>query len=145
VLLVDPSGDWLAALHALLAEDPDLEVVGWARQSAEAVRQAAGLQPDLVLMEVALPGVSGYRTVAQLKGLRSRPLVLLMTADRRRSARLAAILAGADGCLRKTQLGRRLLPVVRELLAEGRTPGGSPSARLRRLHKELRSSGAEPL
>ncbi|HEX5041270.1 MAG TPA: response regulator [Candidatus Polarisedimenticolaceae bacterium] len=115
VLLVDPSGDWLAAIHALLAEDADLEVVGWARTGAEAVARAAELWPDLVLLELELPDTSGLRTVPRLKRLPRPPLVLLLTAHRRTTVGVAAILAGADGCLRKPQLGHRLLPILREL------------------------------
>ncbi|HEX5045051.1 MAG TPA: response regulator transcription factor [Candidatus Polarisedimenticolaceae bacterium] len=116
VLLVDQNDDFLDGLSALIAEDPGLEVAGRAHSGIEAIERARDLRPDLVLMDVALPDMSGFDAVPWLKRQQPSPLVLLATFHQSRVAELAAMKVGADACVSKTALPDHLLLMLQELL-----------------------------
>ena len=116
VLLVDQNDDFLDGLCSLLAKDPGLEVVGRAHTASQAIERARDLRPDLVLLDVSLADLSGFKAVPRLKALRPAPLVLLMTFHESRAADRAATGAGADGCLSKAGVPDRLLLTLKELL-----------------------------
>ena len=61
VLIVDDHALFRHGLELVLASEPDLEVVGEAADGLEAIERAAELQPDVVLMDVRMPGVGGHR------------------------------------------------------------------------------------
>jgi DNA-binding NarL/FixJ family response regulator len=101
VLVVDDHPIVRDGIKGMLAGDPDFEVVGEAGDGADAVTLAAALKPDVVLLDLRMPGVDGLsaiRTMAQ-RGLASRVLVLT-TYDTERDV-LPAIEAGATGYLLK--------------------------------------------
>lgn len=80
VLLADDHAVLRAGLRALLSNRPDMEVVGEAGDGEAAVRQVKGLRPDVVVMDISMPGVGGLdatREIARL-GLGTRVLVLTM-------------------------------------------------------------------
>jgi DNA-binding NarL/FixJ family response regulator len=116
VLLVDQNDDFLDGLCALIAKDPLLEVAGRAHSASEAIERAKGLRPDLVLMDVSLPDMSGFQVVPWLKEQHPAPLVLLATFHQSRMAELAAMEVGADACVSKTDLPDQLLLTLQELL-----------------------------
>jgi NarL family two-component system response regulator LiaR len=66
VLLVDDETMFLAALRALLEHDARLEVVGDANNATDALELAAAVHPDVVLIDLALPGVDGFETTRRL-------------------------------------------------------------------------------
>lgn len=115
VLVVDQNDDFLDALSSLLTNDPGLEVVGRAHTAAEAIERAEELLPDLVLLDVS-SDTSGLKAVPRLKALHPAPLVLLMIFHKSQAADLAAIGAGADGCVSKAGVPDRLLATIRERL-----------------------------
>ena len=116
VLLVDRNDDFLDGLCSLLEKEPGLEIVGRAHSAQQAIARASKLAPDIVLMDVSLPDVSGFRVVPRLKALRPTPLVLLMTFHDSRAAVQAALEAGADRCLSKIDIFDRLLLTLHELV-----------------------------
>lgn len=116
LLLVDKNDDFLDGLRALLEKDPGIAVVGRAHSASEALQRIPQLRPHLVLMDVCLSDMTGFSAVSKLKALKSAPLVLLMTFHGSRAAGEAALKAGADGCVFKTDLPDRLLLTLQELL-----------------------------
>lgn len=115
VLLVDDSRPLLEALGRFLAVLPGVEVVGQGCSGPEALEQAARLKPDLVLMDLVLPGMSGLEATRRLKAAPEGPLVVVMTLHDDPEHRAAALAAGADGFLDKRTADWRLPPLVREL------------------------------
>jgi two-component system LytT family response regulator len=79
VLLVDDEPLVLRDLERLLAAEPDLEVVGTARSGAEAIERIDDLRPDVVFLDVQMPGLDGLGVVAALDPARA-PLVVFVTA-----------------------------------------------------------------
>src|ERR1051326_7585611 len=87
VLVVDDSATQRAWLVALMEHDPQLEVVGWASEGAAAVRAAARLRPDVITMDLHMPGMDGLEATRQIMQATPTPIVLV-TADASSDRRL---------------------------------------------------------
>ncbi|MEV4114186.1 response regulator transcription factor [Nonomuraea sp. NPDC049695] len=96
-------------LRAALGGEPDLEIVGEAADGEQAVRLAAELQPDIVLMDLRMPGMDGVTAIRRLRGTGPRVLVLT-TFD---TDVLPALEAGATGYLLKDAPPEELVRAVR--------------------------------
>ncbi|MBB1495257.1 response regulator transcription factor [Propioniciclava sp. MC1595] len=103
---------------AILAREPDLEVLAQAGSGPEAVAMVAHHDPDVVLMDLRMPGGDGVDAIRTLRGQRSdRPRILVLTTyDTDRDIR-AALAAGADGYLLKDTPRADLIRAVRDLAA----------------------------
>lgn len=123
VLLVDDSPAFLAAAGALLADCPGVAVAGTASSGREALERARELEPDLVLMDLRMPGMGGLEATRRLG---PRPPVVLMTAyDDEEEYRAAAKAAGAVALLLKFELAPKLPPLIRALRS-ARDEGPAP-------------------
>ncbi|WP_086819391.1 response regulator transcription factor [Allokutzneria sp. NRRL B-24872] len=100
VLLADDHPVVRAGLRDMLSVDPGIEVVGECSDGAEAARMAAELRPDLVLMDLRMPGTDGVAATAKIVAAGSAKVLVLTTYDSDRDI-LRAIEAGAAGYLLK--------------------------------------------
>ncbi|GLY03185.1 DNA-binding response regulator [Actinoplanes sp. NBRC 101535] len=100
-------------LISLFAREPEFEVVGEAGDGAEAVRLAAVCEPDVILMDLRMPGVDGVTAIRQLTEAGSTAKVLVLTTYDTDSHVLPAIEAGAVGYLLKDADRDALLRAVR--------------------------------
>lgn len=128
VLLVDDSPSFLQSALRFLACDGSLEVVGCALNGHEALRQAAVLQPDLVLMDWAMPEMDGLEATRHLKANNLAPCVILLTLHDAAEYREAARGAQADGLVAKADFGVKLLPLIAELLAQTSVASSLPAS-----------------
>jgi DNA-binding NarL/FixJ family response regulator len=110
VVVADDQGLVRAGLCSILATQPDIEVVGEAADGAEAVRRVRELEPDVVLMDIRMPGTDGIEATAQLAGGFARILVLT-TFDLDEYV-YAAMKAGASGFLLKDAPPESLVAAV---------------------------------
>ena len=110
VVVVDDQGLVRAGLISILSTQPDIEVVGEAADGAEAVRRVRELEPDVVLMDIRMPGTDGIEATAQLAGGAARILVLT-TFDLDEHV-YAAMKAGASGFLLKDAPPESLVAAV---------------------------------
>ncbi|MEJ2599298.1 MAG: response regulator transcription factor [Anaerolineales bacterium] len=114
VLVVDDHALFRAGLISLLGEIPEVKVVGEADSGEVAIKLAANLKPDLILMDVHMPGMGGVRAVKALKQ-REDCRVLMLTISKNDADLFGAISAGADGYLLKNaepdELRRAILQV----------------------------------
>lgn len=110
VLIVDDHPVVRAGLRALLTEDPELSVIGECGDGASAVRRCRELAPDVVLMDLKMPGVDGVTATAAVAALGCR-VVVLTTFDTDRDI-LRAIEAGATCYLLKDAPGADLVGAV---------------------------------
>ena len=120
ILIADDHAVLRAGLRMLINSQEDLEVIGEAADGAEAVEQAGVLQPDLVLMDITMPGGGGVPAIpAVLKACpKTRVLVLTMHDDA--TYLRATMEAGATGYLVKSAADTELLTAIRTVAA-GRT------------------------
>jgi len=118
VLLVDDNHDFLEGVSAWLTRDPAFELAGVARSGREALTQVERLDPDVVLMDVAMPDVNGFEATRRIKSKPGAPIVILLTFHESETARVEALAAGADGFVPKTKVTEDLMRVIRSLLPQ---------------------------
>jgi DNA-binding NarL/FixJ family response regulator len=119
VLIVDDHAVVRAGIAALIEVTADLTVVGSAGDGAEAVTLAAELRPDVVLMDLSMPGTDGVAAIARLADECPSARVLVLTSFSDRNWILDALRAGADGYLLKHSDPEVVLDGIRELAAGG--------------------------
>jgi CheY-like chemotaxis protein len=115
VLLVDDDPAFLDTLARILEAETGILVVGRARSAAEAIVQAANLLPDVVVMDVEMPGIDGLETTRRLKARPDAPRVLLVSIYANDEHRRAAREVGADAFLGKSELAWALVGTLLDL------------------------------
>lgn len=113
VLLADDHGILRAGLRALLGNEADIEVVGEAADGEEAVAQAAALDPDVIVLDIAMPRLDGLEAARRIRdrGLRAKILILTVHAEERYL--LPVLRAGGSGYVHKSQADTDLLDAIR--------------------------------
>jgi two-component system response regulator NreC len=120
VLIADDHGVLRAGLRVLLDREPDMQVVGEAADGDRALELCGTLRPDVVLMDVSMPGDSGVETTRKLKALWPDTHVLILTVHEDSSLLHEAIRAGASGYIVKRAVESELVDAVRAV-ARGET------------------------
>lgn len=108
-----------SGLHAMLSNQPDIEVVGEATTGREAVALAAQLSPDVVLMDLHMTDLDGAEAIAQMRTQHLQTPVLVLTAYESNADILRAIEAGATGYLLKDVQRDELFNAIRSV-AQGK-------------------------
>jgi len=101
----------------LIRLEPDMEVVGEASDGAEAIELVNKLQPDVVIMDIAMPKVNGIEATKQIKALHPNTVVLVLTAYDNDQYIFALLEAGAAGYLLKNVRGDELIDAIRAVHA----------------------------
>ncbi|MFC4030561.1 response regulator [Streptomyces polygonati] len=117
VLLVDDEPLLRMAFTMVLDAQSDIEPVGEAGDGAEAVRMARELRPDVVLMDVRMPGTDGIEATARIIGSVPESRVLILTTFDLDEYAFAGLKAGASGFLLKNALPEELLGAIRAVAA----------------------------
>ena len=141
VLVADDHAGFRDGLVALLGSDPGVEVVGEAGHGREAVRKAVELSPDVVLMDLQMPGVNGIEATRQILKERPRVGVLVLTMFEDDDSVVSAMRAGARGYVLKSERPSEVLEILRSV-AGGEARFGPEIAR--RLTGFLREPEADP-
>jgi DNA-binding NarL/FixJ family response regulator len=118
ILLVDDNQTFLDAAVCALTADPRIEVVGSALSGQEGLELVTQTQPDLVLMDVAMPGMNGMEATRLIKTQPNAPRVVILTSHDLSHYRTAATAAGADRFISKADFDAHLFPFLETLLAE---------------------------
>ena len=118
VVLADDQPLVRTGLRMILAAEPDLEVVAEAADGREAIDAAARLKPDVVLMDVRMPGVDGIEATRAVTAEKDPPRVLVLTTFDLDEVVYDALRAGASGFLLKDAPEERLTTAIR-VVAEG--------------------------
>jgi DNA-binding NarL/FixJ family response regulator len=113
VLIVDDQPLQRFGFRMLLDATPDTEVIGEAAHGAEAVRRTAELRPDVVLMDIRMPGMDGIEATRQILATGGRSRILVLTTFDLDEYAYAALRAGASGFLLKDAHPEELLAGIR--------------------------------
>ena len=116
VLLVEDFGPFRALVSSLLREKPDFEVVSEASDGLEAVRCAEELDPDLILMDIGLPGLNGIEAARRIRELAPRSRIVFLTQEGSSEVVEEALSSGALGYVHKPRAGNDLFPAVAAVL-----------------------------
>ncbi len=130
VLVVDDHPVFREGLAASLSAFPDLEVVGRAADGPEAVEMAAATEPDVVLMDLNLPSMSGVEATALTCALPDPPAVLVVTMVDDDDTVFAAMRAGACGYVLKGSTAEEIAAAVTTVASGGAVFGAGVAARL---------------
>jgi len=113
ILIADDHPVVRTGLQGMLAGEGDFEVVGEARDGREAVKEAARLKPDVVLMDLRMPVLDGVAATELIRAGRSETQVLILTTYDTDGDILRALDVGAVGCLLKDSPREELFRAVR--------------------------------
>jgi CheY-like chemotaxis protein len=116
-LVVDDSPELLEVFCALLALQPEIQVVGTAGNGVEALQIWAELQPELVLMDVTMPQMDGITAAMLLQQMPNPPRIILMSSEDLRCTDLGYSASGAEAFVFKPQFRQEFPAAFRTALA----------------------------
>ena len=114
-LIVDDSAAFRRCIQAFLESESEIEVVGEATSGLEAIVKARELKPDLVLMDMRMPGMDGTSATRQLREEMPELKIIVMTSVDIQEYRDAAMANGASGFVVKESVVDTLLPTIRDV------------------------------
>lgn len=119
ILLADDHGIVRQGLKLLIDNEPDMQVVGEAADGDALVRQAAALHPDVVIMDISMPGMGGVPATRALKNLPRATTILALTRHEDPTHLEELLRAGASGYVLKQSAPGDLLSAIRAVAAGG--------------------------
>jgi len=143
VLIVDDHPLTQEALASLLTQH-GFEIVAQASSGDEAIRQAAKQQPDLVLLDLSMPGMSGLEALPEIRRVAPGSEVVVLTASGTEENLLRAIKGGASGYLLKTEPPPRIVEFLRGVINGEAALSGTIARRLLEQVRDGRGDHAVP-
>ena len=116
VLIADDHRLFAEALEAILAGESSIEVVGRARNGAEALELALQLDPDVVLMDISMPVMDGVEATRRIREARPNACVLMLTGSNAATDIDRSRDAGAAGYVTKDQIAGDLIEAIVEVV-----------------------------
>lgn len=112
VLLVDDHAIMRDGIRALLSLHDDIEIVGEASEGNEAIEKAQELMPDIIIMDIAMPGMDGLEATRRIKKKDPKAKILILTQHDNREYIISAVKAGVTGYVSKRALGVELVSAI---------------------------------
>ncbi len=116
ILVVDDFKDWLRQVRLLFQSRPECQVIAEASDGSEAVQKAEELKPDLIVLDVGLPNLSGIEAARQIRQRSPNSKIIFLSQNSDLDVVRAAFDTGALGYVHKTDAGSELLPGVDAVL-----------------------------
>ncbi|MGD1974872.1 MAG: response regulator transcription factor [Desulfobacterales bacterium] len=125
IVLADDHTILREGLRALLSADPDFEIIGEAGDGREAVRCVEKLGPDLLLMDLSMPRMSGMDAISEIKRRYSETKIIALTVHKTEEYLLSTLQAGVDGYVLKDATHDELVMAIHNVMAGKRylSPG----------------------
>ena len=117
VLLVDDHSLVRRGFRRILEDEPDIEVTGEASDGPEAIRLAQELQPKVIVMDCAMPGMNGLQATREILGKNPQTLVLMLSMHPEDTLVRQALEAGARGYILKNAVDLELGAAIRRVVA----------------------------
>jgi DNA-binding NarL/FixJ family response regulator len=144
VLIADDHPPFRAGLRALLEATPDIEVIGEAGSGEDTILQAARMQPDVILMDLQMPDVTGIDATRQILQTSPHIAVLVITMFEDHDSVFAALRAGARGYLLKGALKAEILRAIRGVASGEAIFGPAIAKRLMNYFASVHASRPTP-
>lgn len=151
ILIVDDHEIVRKGIRDIIRESrPEWEICGEASSGAEAIELGKALKPDVAILDISMPGMSGVEAASQIAGLQGRCCVLLFTMYESKNLASLARRAQTQGYVLKSQAANHLILAIDRVLAGGTffggpdpesTPGKKPSGGKLLLCKDLCPAG----
>lgn len=116
VLIVDDFEPWVHFVQFRISQQPNMQVIGVARDGWEALRKAEQFQPDLILLDIGLPELDGIKAARQIRRLAPGSAMLLVSEGADPEIVQAALNAGGHGYVLKSQATRDLVVGIEAVL-----------------------------
>jgi DNA-binding NarL/FixJ family response regulator len=116
VLVVDDFAPWRRITHTLLRNKPELKVVCEVSDGLEAVQKARELKPDLILLDIGLPKLSGIAAARQIRDLAPKSIILFVSENYSADIAREALSTGGRGYVIKSDAGSELLTAVEAVM-----------------------------
>jgi DNA-binding NarL/FixJ family response regulator len=116
VLVVDDYEPWRRFISTTLQTKPELQIIGEALDGLESVHRAQKLQPDLILLDIGLPTLSGIEAARRIRQLSPHSKILFVSENRSWDIVQEALHSGGSGYVLKSEAGSDLLPAVDAVL-----------------------------
>ena len=116
IVLADDHTILREGLRALLTADPDFEIVGEAQDGREAVRCVEKLEPDLLLMDLSMPRMSGMDAIREVKKRFPDTRIIALTVHKTEEYILTTLKAGADGYILKDATQDELIMAIKSVM-----------------------------
>lgn len=115
VMLVDDHAMVRAGLKVLLEQMPDIHVVGEAASGSQAIERVKQLQPDVILMDLSMPGMDGIEAIQRILAILPGQHIIVLTGFLDEERLVQAVRAGAQGCVDKTIPPEDLVQAIRDV------------------------------
>jgi DNA-binding NarL/FixJ family response regulator len=130
VLLVDDHEPFRRYVYSMLQKQANVQIIGEADNGLQAVQKAEALQPDVILLDIGLPGISGIEAARQIGEVAGNARIIFLTQESSPEVVREAFALGAWAYIIKVQAGAELLPALEamshgERLANNRSGMGS--------------------
>ncbi len=117
MLLVDDNENFLESLNRFICSYPSIKIVGKASNGASALEMCSRLNPDLVMMDVKMPGMNGFETARSMKLLKNPPRILLLSFNDNPEYTVESINSGADGYIAKSEISSGLFRQISSIFS----------------------------
>lgn len=111
-LIADDNVDWRDLIAQVL--QPEYEIAGFVALGSEVVTQAVTLQPDVITLDVSMPGISGIRLLPQLRAAMPDTVIVIVSMESSRLYVDEAYRRGADGYVAKSKTPSDLIPAIQD-------------------------------
>ena len=112
ILLVDDYAPFRRYVFSMLQEQGNVQVIGEAEDGLQAVKQAEALQPDVVVLDIGLPGINGIEAARQIGNIAQKARIIFLTQESSPEVVQEAFTLGAWAYIIKAEAGAELLPAV---------------------------------
>jgi DNA-binding NarL/FixJ family response regulator len=118
VLVVEDFSPFRRFICSTLQKLPDLRVICEVSDGLEAVQKAQDMKPDLILLDIGLPGLNGIEAARRIRKLVPESKIIFLTQESSPEVVREALSLGAAGYVAKTRAGSELLPAVEAVISE---------------------------
>ncbi len=116
IVLADDFAPWRARVRSFLQGETDWKIVFEACNGLEAVQKTVELHPDVVLLDLSMPGLNGIEAAKRIRQLSPKSITIILTQNADEDLKTAALDAGAVAYVLKAQMNADLIPAIQSAL-----------------------------